>query len=421
MGADHHRVPADRGGMNRRTFLGAAAGSAATLAAATYAGSAEGSGEKDELRIGIIGCGGRARRRLMPALKKIKGTRIVAVCDVYTEHLKAGQHIAGGEAFETADHHALIDRDDVDAVLIATPDHWHVPITVEACEAGKDVYVEKPLTHDPEEGAAVIAAQNENERIVQVGMQQRSMPQFHDARKMIAEGKIGRVFKVRMSWNRNFLPFNKPEYNYDPARIDWQRWLGNAPDQPFDPFRFAQWRWFWDFGGGILTDLMVHWLDAVNFVLGYENDAPNARAKRIATVGRHFATEGIWQTPDTIQTMLDYANVQMYFDGTFVNDHNHASVDIMAEDATLYLDRGRWELHPQPYRDMNPAKRVIGSGKRARDFYDKPDGEILHLTDWLESVRSRNTPNAPAEAGVLAAEIAHQANRAYREDRVVHP
>jgi predicted dehydrogenase len=217
-----------------------------------------------------------------------------------------------------------------------------------------------------------------------------------------------------MTWNRNSLPFRKYEPKIDPAQFDWKRFLGNAPDQPFDPYiALGNWRWYWDFGAGILGDLMVHWLDAVNWVLDL------GMPDKAVTLGANYATKGVWQTPDTIETILQYPDkqVQVHFAGTFVNQHEKAGTTFMGTDATLYADRGRYEIYPEPRRDAKIERFVPGSGEKGADF--DIDGTKLHIANWLECVRSREKPVAPAEAGVVAADAAHFANKALREEKVM--
>lgn len=398
------------GGASRRAFL-AAAGVVAAYPA------------NDTINIGCIGTGGRAQM-LMRTLERVRGTRIVAVCDVWDENLAKARQLAGANAFATKDHRALLDRKDVDAVLIGAPDHQHVPLTVAACEAGKDVYVEKPLTHDLSEGAAVLEAQNRHKRIVQVGMQQRSMPHLQKAYEIIKSGGIGKVHKVHLTWNRNYARGMGGTYDVDPKTVNWSAFLGKAKNQLFDAYRFRQWRWFWDFGGGILTDLMVHYLDVAHWFLGLDHPA------QAMSMGDHFMAKGIWETPDTIQTLLHYPDqqVQIYFEGTFVNQRNAAMMEFMGTEATLYADRGRYEIHPErkghiglspgevskmPYSEM-----VLGEQHRGADFNKNPDGELAHLTDWVQSIRSRKKPSAPVEAGISAASAAHLGNIAYRTGQV---
>jgi predicted dehydrogenase len=389
---------------NRREFL--AAGAAAAIATArpgtTYAAN-------DTINIGCMGTGGRCRQ-LMKSLAAVPGVRITAVADVWDVHLQAARPLADTKAFATKSYKELLDRKDVDAVVIGSPDHWHVPMTLDACAAGKDVYVEKPLTHTAAEGPAVIHAQDKYKRIVQVGTQQRSMPHFQKVFELLKAGRIGKVTKIHLTWNRNVDRVRKNALGVDPRTVDWKNFLGNAPEQPFDEYRFRNWRWFWDFGGGIFTDLMVHFIDVAHWFLNL--DKPVAAV----SVGAHNAAAGVWETPDTVQTLLVYkGGLQAYFEGTFVNARNGAMIEFMGSDGTIYLDRGRMEVHPE--RGVGKYEELILSTqppRRGADFYDKPDGELLHLTNWVECMRSRAKPNCPAEAGVSAASAAHLANMALR-------
>ncbi len=394
---------------HRRDFL-----TTLGVGAAGYAATALGYAANETINIACIGTGGRCRQ-LMKTLTRIPGVRMAAVCDIWDVNLALAKEIADPKAFATKDYRAALDRKDIDAVLIGSPDHWHVPMTIDACQAGKDVYVEKPLTHDVSEGKAVIRAQNEHQRIVQVGTQQRSMPQFQKGYEIIQSGQIGKVHKVHLTWNRNTIGRMRGTPDVDPKTVDWKKFLGNAKQQPFDPFRFRNWRWFWDFGGGILTDLMVHYIDVANWFLDLDHPATGA------SIGDHFYYDQ-WETPDTIQTLLHYPDkqVQIYFEGTFVNARNAAMLEFMGTDATLYLDRGRYELHPEPGRDIKYSEWVLGSEQRGADFDKNPDGEFLHLANWIDCIRSRKKPNAPAEAGVSAVTGAHLGNRAYRTGKVAH-
>jgi predicted dehydrogenase len=387
-------------------------GAGATLAA-LGAETSRGFAANDTLNVGCIGTGGRCQT-LMKSLVNVPGVRIAAVCDIYDKHLNAARALADSKAVAVSSYHELLDRKDIDIVLIGSPDHWHVPMTVAACDAGKDVYVEKPLTHDPAEGRAVIEAQNRNTRIVQVGTQQRSMPHMLKAHELLKQGRIGKVVKVHMSWNRNQgQRMKRVPQGVDPKGVDWKAFLGKAPDQPFDEFRFRNWRWFWDFGGGLLTDLMVHWVDVAHWFLDLDHPL------RAAALGDHFASTGVWQTPDTIQCLLSYpGEIQMMFEGTFSNAHRGARIEFMGTDATLYLDRGGYEILPERGQGKEESWILGTDPKRGRDFYDKPDGELLHLTNWVGCVRSRSRPNCPAEAGVGSASAAHLGNRAYRSGQV---
>ena len=385
---------------NRRHFLIA---SATAVAASRKAVSAN-----DTISVGIIGSGGRARH-LMKSLVKIPGVRINAVCDIWDQALLEGTKLADANATTTKRYQELLDIKGIDAVLIGSPDHWHVPLTIAACEAKKDVYVEKPLTHDLAEGKAVIAAQNDHSRIVQVGTQQRSMPHIQAARELVQTGKIGKVLKVKMSWNRNADRVKRFPLGVDPKAVDWTAFLGTAKKQPYDEYRFRNWRWFWDFGGGIFTDLMVHWIDVAHWVLDVDHPL------KAVSLGEYVNAKDVWETPDTVQTVLAYpGNVQMHFEGTFSNARNAARIEFLGTDATLYVDRGRYELIPEKNRKIEPQQMILGSGPIGADFYDKPDGELLHLTNWIDCIRSRKKPASPAESGVSGAGAAHLANIALR-------
>lgn len=364
----------------------------------------------DQLQIGLIGVGGRCRH-LVRSFPELPNVRITAVCDVWDAALEAGRKLSDRPVFATRHHEELLARKDVDAVLICTPDHWHVPLTLAACEAGKDVYVEKPLTHKPEEGAAVIAAQNKYRRIVQVGTQHRSMTHLIEARRLLREGIIGTVHRVHCSWNRNAPRAQRYKDTIDAQSVDWKRFLGNAPDQPFDAYKFRQWRWFWHFGGGLFTDLMVHWIDTVHWFLDITEEPAEA-----VSIGDYISAAGVWETPDTVQTLLRYPKrpLQVHFEGTFSSNRLGSMCEFRGTEGTLYVDRGRYEIIPDRGKTA-PAPRsvVLGKGPPGLDFYDQPNGELLHLADWVASIRDRSRPvSCPAEAGVLAAAAAHKANRA---------
>jgi predicted dehydrogenase len=399
----------------RRTFLemiggagAAAVGSLATLE------SAKGYSANDTVEVACLGTGGRCKA-LMKSLVQVPGVRIAAVCDIYDKHLDSARQLADPRALATKHYRELLERKDIDAVLISSPDHWHVPMAVDACDAGKDVYVEKPLTHDLTEGSAIIDAQNRSKKVVQVGMQQRSMPHIQKARELVKAGRIGEVYKVHLSWNRGGTArFKREPQGIDPRQVAWKDFLGSAPEQPFDEFRFRNWRWFWDFGGGLLTDLMVHWIDVAHWFLDLDHPI------KATTIGSFFASRGVWQTPDSIQCILEYpGSIQAHFEGTFSNATYGAMITFMGTDGTIYIDRGRYEITPERGKKGEPEALIVGSNPRkGADFYDKPDGELVHLTNWVECIRSRQRPNAPVEAGVSAAGAAHLGNRAYRSGEV---
>lgn len=397
----------------RREFLARAGVGAAGLIAGGYQATAAGLPANETINVGLIGTGGRCGQ-LVERLKVIPGAKIVAVCDTWDGNLERGKTFAQPGAQATRHYQELLANKDIDAVLIATPDHLHVPISIDACEAGKDVYVEKPLTHDIAEGQSIIDAKNKNKRVVQVGMQQRSMPHLIEARDIVTSGQLGTIRKVHLTWNRNSGPTNKVIPEIPESQVDWKAFLGNSPAQPYDPYKMRNWRFFWEFGGGVFTDLMVHFIDVAHWYL--DLDHPDLAT----SIGNWFTRKDQWDTPDTVQTLMQYnePETQIYFEGTFYNARNAAMMEYMGSEATLYCDRGRYEVHPEYDRKIPYKELVLGTGDRGLDFYDKPDGEMLHLGNWLECIRSRKEPNAPVEAGVSAASAAHLANKALRENAV---
>jgi len=377
----------------------------------------------DTIRLGVIGTGGRSRF-LMRALDSVPGTRVAGLADIWDGALAEAAKLAPPRVYTTHQYKELLERKDIDAVIIGSPNHWHAQMTIDACAAGKDVYVEKPITHTIAEGAGVIEAQNRYRRIVQVGTQQRSMPHLITAKEILQSGQLGAAHKIHMTWNRNAMRKASNSTNVAASEVPWQDFVGSSRKQDFDAYRFRNWRWFWDFGDGLFGDLMVHWLDTVNWML----DLPLPTSA--TSIGDNIHAEGVWETPDTVQTLLHYPKrqVQAYFEGTFINQRNAAMTEIMCREATLYIDRGRYEIIPERKRSAQgqdvsggpvASEWVLGEGGRGADFYKNPDGEALHLKNWTDSIRSRKPPACPAEEGVKAANGSHLANLALRRERVV--
>lgn len=196
------------------------------------------------------------------------GFELVAGCDVYEPRRDEIRERSHDLASTHIDYRELLDKKDIDAVFIAAPDHWHVRMACDALAAGKDVYLEKPVTHTLEESATLINAVRNSKRILQSGMQQRSWAHFQDAVDLIQGGSLGRITRIRTYWFQNYQSRTPPK-PIDTQLLDWKRWLGTAPDQPFDEEKFRHWRWFWNFGGGAMTDLFTHWVRCR--ALGNEN------------------------------------------------------------------------------------------------------------------------------------------------------
>jgi predicted dehydrogenase len=373
--------------LTRRTFLVA---SGLTAIASTRA-----FGANDTIRIGIIGAGERGRY-LLDAADKAGPYQIAAVGDVYGPNRDLVKDHSKGLATTHLDYREVLDKD-IDAVIIATPDHWHVPIALAALQAGKDVYLEKPVTHTIEEGATLAHAVRASKRILQCGMQQRSWTHFRDAVDLIQAGSLGRVVQVRTYWWQSYLR-DWPTKPVDQQALDWKQWLGSAPDQPYSEEKFFHWRWFWNFGGGAMTDLFTHWIDVVHWAM--KVDQPR-QAQMLAD---KYVFEK-WDCPDTIQAGLRYPGFDVIYEGTLSSSIDDGGLEFRGTEATLKLTRSGFSVHREEVHwDQNPVLT-------ARSFHD---GTIDHLANFFDCVKSRKEPNAPVETGVAAARAGQIANLAYR-------
>jgi predicted dehydrogenase len=382
----------------RRQFVGAA-----LVTAASYSRIL---GANDRIQIGAIGTGQRGQT-LLGALNQLESNDIVALCDVYKRHLVTTKAAHAPKAEEYADHRALLDRKDLDAVVIATPDHWHVPVLMDTIRAGKDTYCEKPVTHSLAEGEPLIAAVRESKRIVQIGLQQRSWEHFAQARNEIADGRLGQVTFIRTYWYQNHLSAGRPG-NFDTSQLDWKRFLGSASDRPFDADQYSNWRWYWDFGGGAMTDLFVHWVDVAHWIMGA--DMPER-----ATANGFKAVLAQRQTPDTMSAALSYpGHAMVEFDCALLGYIEGGGLMIRGTKAAMRLWRGGYSVYqefPRYSENPQPAEPIL-------EVKSKIDGTVSHMKNFLECLASRKTPNAPIEVGVSAARAGHVANLAMRGNGV---
>jgi predicted dehydrogenase len=269
-------------------------------------------------------------------------------------------------------------------------------MAVDALAAGKDVYLEKPVTHTMEEGAALTRAVRSGKQILQCGMQQRSWSHFRDAIDLIQGGSLGRIPQVRTYWWQNYLAYmsHKP---VDTQALDWKQWLGGAPDQPFTEDRFYLWRWFWNSGGGAMTDLFTHWIDVVHWAM--KADQP--------TYAQILADKYVfkdWDCPDTLQAALRYPGFDVVYEGAMASSIDDGGLEFRGTEATLKINRSGFSI----YREGVPAKN--NPVLRADSFQD---GTISHMQNFFECIKSRKEPNAPVETGVSAARAGHIANLAY--------
>jgi predicted dehydrogenase len=387
---------------SRRVFLTTASGVVvgARLAAASVQGA------NDRIRVAIIGTGGRARG-LMNQLKPIAGVEIVGVCDVFEQRLLQAAEIAGPAALKTDEYRRILDNKEIDAVLIGSPDHWHKTMTLDAVAAGKDVYVEKPVSHTIEEGAEMVKVIEASKQIVQTGTQQRSWEHYRQGKEIVESGKLGQITFVQSYWYQHARPGQWPATQ--PAGLDWKRWLGSAKDQPFRPERLYQWRHFWDFGGGQSTDLMTHWIDVVHWYMNVE--APIS----VYSSGKNYNMK-MWEAPDTVSTTIEFPNnFTCAHLGTYVSRVDDGGLEFRGELGTLKIDRARLAFYKDdaPYvkGTLTPAPEIL--------VESKADGSIAHLQNWIDCIRSRKTPNAHIRVAHQAARTSHLANASLRAGKPV--
>ncbi len=372
--------------LGRREFLGGAAAAAAgaIVPAAPAAGAVPAS---EKIGIGLIGSGGRGRT-LLGHFGKVPGIEFRAVCDVYEPNLKAGVAAASPTAAPYLDYRELLDRKEVDAVIIATPDHWHARMAIDAVEAGKDVYVEKPLCHKAEEGFLVVEAVRRTGRVLQVGTQRRSYDLFIDGKKVMDSGGLGPVRLVTAWWYNQQTSLGSGKLE---GKLDWERWLGSAPRRLVDEVRFHNWYYFWDYSGGLMVGQAAHVIDAINWFMG--SGFPEAVT---VTAGRvHLAGA---EVPETTSIALEYpgdfiAIVTIGYSTMRYPTPRDQMKQFHGLKARFDIGRESYALYGESMdRDARPLAH--------REAYGTfPSATDAHAANFIDCCRSRKDPNAPAEAG----------------------
>ena len=385
----------------RRDFLADSArgvvGTGLTLSAASWNKVL---GSNDRVRLGVIGTGNRGSD-VMAVFMKEPDVEVVAVCDVYEKVMNQAKEKTEGKAQTYGEYRDLLASKDVDAVLIATPDHWHAKMAVDACQAGKDVYCEKPLTYERQEGHKIIEAVKANKRVFQVGLQQRSGTHYAEAKREFFEsGKIGKVAFVRTYWHGNGYHLRKPNFTEQPAGLDWKKWLGPAKYRPFNAHQFYNWRAYFDFGGGQITDLFTHWIDVVHWYLG--DDLPIAAT----------AAGGVYQykdgrdAPDTISIQLEYPKEWLAtFEATLVPGARGAAIEFMGTGGRLYIDRAGYTFQAPVQRGQAPPEPITSKAPMAL--------ETEHVRNFVACVKSRKTPNSDVVSGHRSALASNLGKIAY--------
>jgi predicted dehydrogenase len=412
-------------GLTRRNFVHGVAGASAALATRGRI-----LGANDRINAAVIGLGTRGSYLLRMALHRAgekNDVAVVALCDVYQARLSRAATKAP-DAKQYTHHQELLERKDIDAVMIATPDHWHAPITLAALNRGMDVYCEKPMTHTVEEAAVVAAAVREKKRVMQVGVQALSWARWHKIREIAQAGTLGQVVAVQGSysrnnpkgdWNWDIAPDAGPDASGD-AHIDWKQWLGSATERPFDADRFFRFRKYWDYSGGIATDLHYHIV--APFHLALENEHP----VRVSGMGGLWVYNDGREVPDTFLTAADYpGKYSMLVQSSQVNEIGPL-LTLRGTHATVHLG-DEWE-GPQG-RNTNIA-RVVPETPFREEFRQKwgkdeiviedvgNEGDQKHVDNFFDCGRSRQQPNCPADLGHKVMSTIDLSVRSYRENKV---
>ena len=357
-------------------------------------------GANERIRIGLIGTGGRCMG-LAGHLKTLPGNEVLLTSDVYEPRRLAAAEKMGPQARPARDYREVLDNKDIDAVVIGAPDHWHVPMTLDAVAAGKDVYCEKPVTHDVSEGDKLISAVEKSGRVMATGTQQRSWEHYIMAKHLVDSGKLGQITLAQCYWYQNYLNARQPDA-MDTSRLDWKQWLGNAKDQPFSPVKYRRWRFFWDFGGGAFTDLMTHWIDVIQWFM----NSPTLVS--VTASGSTHACKDL-ECPDTVIAAIEFPGYSATYHGTMTCALEDGGIVFRGTQAMMKLTRGGFSIIPEGSRTGEPEIQVKSMG----------DGTRTNLANWLDCIRSRKTPNANVRAGVEAARTSHLANMAMRQKRVI--
>ena len=417
--------------MDRRNFLkkstglaaGATLGAAGSMAASTAASAARTLGANDRIRVGLIGCGGMGRGDLRDMLQ-VKNVQCVALCDVdksQTEKTRAEITDPAEQKIElfTQDFRQVIDRNDIDAVIVATPDHWHAVPTIMACQAGKDVYCEKPLSLSIPEGRVMLDVARKHDRVVQMGTHQRSAKHYTDAVEYVKSGKLGKIRVVRawayLDW-KGRLP-KVPDGN-PPAGVDYDMWLGPASKRPFNENRFHfSFRWYWDYSGGLMTDWGAHMIDIANWAMGIK-----APSSAVSVGGKFGYPDDAMETPDTQLVLWQFPEFSMIWEhsigvgrGPEAREHG---VQFHGTDGVLVIDRAGWEVYPETDR-IDKTVREFRSASLPRQSAGRENYHLLHVQNFIDCMRSRKRPNSDIEIGHNSMIACHLGNFAFRLGRRV--
>ncbi len=429
--------------MNRREFIkhSSLAAAAATLVPDAFAQSAA----SDRVTVGVLGSGARAQE-LMHLSRQLPGVDIVAVCDAYQGRAERARSLTEDKARIVDDYRKILDDKSVDAVFIGTPDHWHRQMSLDALSAGKDVYIEKPMTLEIDEGLEIISATKSSSRIYQIGSQGMSSATQEMARRMVSEGRLGQVTMIRASYNRNTASgawlYPIPP-NADETTCNWKQFLGPAPERPFDLERFFRWRCYWDYSGGIPTDLFVHLVTSIHFIM----DAKMPES--VTASGQLYRWKDSREVEDTVNGIMVYPEgFAVNLSSTFNNQSSSESgFEILGTKGSIAFRGGNLTFTPENLYEDNRWVVTSWTEDLSKQYYDDPktqaletpdtwkpqmkmhsetyeewgkNATLVHLARFFDSVRTRKPPVEDALMGHRAAACAHMVNESIKRKQTLY-
>lgn len=392
--------------VTRRTFLASSTLSLTGACAAVERGAVR---PNERINVGLIGCGSMGRGDLRGFLMQ-PDVFCPVICDVDDAHLGevAGyvEKAYGNRPDTVKDFRRVLDRADVDVVIVATPNHWHALPTVYACQAGKDVYVEKPLAKTIDEGHAMREAARRHRRVVQMGTQMHSGKHYRDAVEFVRSGKLGKLRIVR-AWAYHYFKelrgLDHPPDGESPDGVDYDLWIGPAPKRRFNPSRFHRnWRWFWDYAGGLMTDWGVHLLDLCLWAL--DSEPPQV----VHSSGGRYVLDDNTETPDTQVAVYEFPSCTLMFEhrlqGGVAEGARSHGMSFFGSEGMLIIDGEGWEVKPEPHTNALEPLREEAVG----------DGRLEHIRNFLDCVKSRQQPVSNLEVGHFVTSVTHLGNLAFR-------
>jgi predicted dehydrogenase len=379
------------------------------------AGASAAPGPNETINVGVIGCGARCEC-VLPSFMKAPGTRVVAVCDVHSGHMAKIRERAGGEKVRAySDYRKLLDDKDVNVVFIATNAHWHVLCIINACQAGKDVYVEKPLSNFAGEGRFAVEAAKKYDRIVQIGTQQHSMAHYRKAVEIVQSGRLGNIMEVQVCDTDRYGSVGRPANCEPPKELDWDFYVGPSPMMPYNPTCYDNYGYDWVkiSGAGHQVAWGVHHFDIVHMAMGVHSPAA------VTARGGKFAFDDNRQWPDTFSSIVEYGPGPVAKNGFLLQytmrignrfQHRCHSKIFIGTEASLWVDRGRYSILGETVggKKAAPDEEVLAS-----------DDEFRHTDVFLDNVRNHKKPEADVEVGNNATLVGHLMNVSYEAGRTI--